>query len=186
MPRSKVNVYTSYAKSPVVKGAKCNYCAEADCYFIDIDELREKMLVGNVFMERAYFDRQGEKYSFSNLHVKKGRKGITIETVFEKDGCDEFITIDELDNVIANVETTDFEILDIEGDYYRNYKCSQFCINRIPIKDFLKDAYMRGVYVVKDGKRRYFSRFHLDKDEECNVSVIFDVDDDNVMIRKRG
>ena len=186
MPRPKVNVYVSHDRAPVVKGAKCDYCPEADCYFIDVDELREKMRVSSVFMERAFFDRQGEKYSFSNPHVKKGRKGITMEAVFEKDGCDEFIIIDELDNVIANVETTDFEIIENRGDFLSNCDCSQLCINRVPRKDFLKDAFMRGVYVKKEGKRRYFSRFHIDKDKECNVTVIVDVDDDNTLIRKRG
>ena len=186
MPRPKVNIYVSYDKAPVVKDAKCDYCQEADCYFIDVDELREKMLVSNVFMERAFFDRQGEKYSFSNLHVKKERKGITIEAVFEKDGCDEFIIIDELDNVIADVETTDFEITENHGYFFRNCDCSQFCINRIPSKNFLKSAFMRGVYVVKRGKRRYFSRLHVDKDKERSVTVMFDVDDDNALIRKRG
>ena len=96
------------------------------------------------------------------------------------------IIIDELDNVIANVETTDFEIIENRGDFLSNCDCSQFCINRVHRKDFLKDAFMRGVYVKKEGKRRYFSRFHIDKDKECNVTVIFDVDDDNTLIRKRG
>lgn len=186
MPRPKVNVYVSHDRAPVVKGAKCDYCPEADCYFIDVDELREKMLVSSVFMERAFFDRQGDKYSFSNLHVKKDRNGVTIEAVFEKDGCDEFIIIDELDNVIANVETTDFEIIENGGDFLSNCNCSQLCINRIPSKDILKDAFMRGVYVKKEGKRRYFSRLHVDKDKERSVTVIFDVDDDNALIRKRG
>ena len=39
MPRPKVNVYVSHDRAPVVKGAKCDYCPEADCYFIDVDEL---------------------------------------------------------------------------------------------------------------------------------------------------
>ena len=186
MPRPKVNVRVSYDKAPVAKGVKCNYCSESDCYFIDIDELRDKMLVRDVFMERSFFDRNGDKYYFSNLHIKKSNNGVTIEAVFEKQGCDEFIIIDELNNVIANVETVDFEIVDNDGTFFRNHDCSKFNINWIPKRDFLKAAFMRGVYVVKDGKRRYFSRFHVDRDKKGVVSVKFDVDDNNVMIQNRG
>lgn len=186
MPRPKVNVHVSYSKAPVAQGVRCNYCHESDCYFINIEELRDKMLVRDVFMERSFFDRNGDKYYFSNLHIKKSSKDITIEAVFEKQDCDKFIRIDELDNIIANVQTTDFEIVDNDGDLFPNSNCSQFNINWMPKIDFLRNAFMRGVYVVKDGNRRYFSRFHMDKDIEGAVTVMFDVDDDNVMIKNRG
>ena len=141
MPRPKTNVFVDYMKEPVIRSIKVGHDISTDSYWIDIREAKDKLIAKNVLMEQSYIIRDFKKYYFSNILIEKTKYKINIKAIYEKDGINNFVSNDNVEDKLRGLNIEKLE--GIDGCYTVN-------IENINTTNVIKDIYLAGAYIIRN------------------------------------
>lgn len=164
MPRPKTNVFVDYMKEPVIRSIKVGHDISTDSYWIDIREAKDKLIAKNVLMEQSYIIRDFKKYYFSNILIEKTKYKINIKAIYEKDGINNFVSNDNVEDKLRGLNIEKLE--GIDGCYTVN-------IENINTTNVIKDIYLAGAYIIRNNEKSYLSQFTIMFENSCFVKNYF-------------
>ena len=160
MSRKKTDIFVDYNDKPIIRGIKVGHDIENDCYWINLREIKDKLLCKNILMECSYIVQNFEKYCFSNILIEKTKYKVNIKIIFEKNGSNKFVSNDNLSDVIDNLELEKISEDVFNGELFPWYNV--IISKLIPKQLKKKRIYLTGSYVVVKGEKLYLSQLTID------------------------
>ena len=171
MQRMKTAMYSDFMTAKILfDGINCDYSPAGDYFCVDEKEIAAQIVLKerhlrfcSEYLNDTYILRQGRKYPFSNVLIEKKYKNMLgFKIYYEREGQDRFYKPENFYNAVSNIDINDKR-------FFREFEDCVFITiptNQLEGRMVLKDTFVSGLYIPRDGEKLYFRNAEIEK--ECD------------------
>lgn len=169
MQRMKAAMYSDFMTAKILfDGINCNYSPAGDYFCIDEKEIAAQIVLKerhlrfcSEYLNDTYILRQGRKYPFSNVLIEKKYKNmLSFKIYYEREGQDKFYKPENFYDAVRGIDINDKRF------FYKSRNCIFITIptNQLEGRMVLKDTFISGLYIPRDGEKLYFRDAEIEKE----------------------